>query len=125
MLDGKKNWGMKMDKDGREDAALDALFASGHVDAPKASDDFLARLTADAHAALPRPIPVVPPPAPFLGGLKGWFAASGLSGAAVLGVWIGFVMPDAISDFTTLTDETVGLYTFLPGADLSALSLSE
>lgn len=116
---------MKMDKDGREDAALDALFASGQADAPKASGEFLARLTADAEAALPRPIHVAPTPAPFLGGLKGWFAASGLSGAAVLGVWIGFVMPDAISDFTTLTDETVGLYTFLPGADLSALSLSE
>ena len=121
MPDGKKNWGMKMDKD-REDAALDALFSAGQADALKASDDFLARLTADAEAALPRPMPVTPTPAPFLGGLRGWFAASGLSGAAVLGVWIGFVMPDAISEFTTLTDETVGLYTFLPGADLSDLS---
>ena len=119
------NWGTTMDKDRREDAALDALFAAGRTHGPTASDDFLQRLAADANAARPKPRKAVGSSAPFLGVLKGLFAASGLSGAAVLGAWIGFVAPDAISPFTTVTDETVGLYTFLPGADLTALSLDE
>lgn len=116
-----------MDKDRQDDAALEALFAAARTDPPEASDDFLAKLTADAEGAVSTAKTATSPlmPSPFLGGIKGLFAASGLSGAAVLGVWIGFVMPETIGEWTTTTDETVALYTFLPGADLTALSLSE
>lgn len=114
-----------MDRDQREDAALDALFAAGRSQGPKASVDFLARLAADADAALPRPTKTPPAPKPFLGGLRSFFAASGLSGAAALGVWIGFMAPEAVSAFTATADETVELYTFLPGADLAVLSMTE
>ncbi len=118
---------MTMDKKSQNDSALDALFAAGRNAEPKASDDFLARLSADADAALPTPAPAAPARGrdAFLGRFGGWFAASGLSGAAVLGVWIGFVMPETISAYTALTEETVGLYTFLPGADLTAPVTSE
>ena len=112
---------MVSDRDNREDAALDALFAAADNARPVPSDAFLRRLEADADAAMP----VTAGPAPVRGGqndwllgLKGFFAAAGLSGAAVLGLWIGFVMPDTLAPFTA--EESVGLYTFLPGADLTA-----
>jgi len=108
-----------------DDDALQALFDAGRSRPPEMSDDFLSRLTADAEANVPKPV-VTPPGKPSVfGGLKGWFAASGLSGAAVLGVWIGFVMPETVSTLTLAADETVGLYTFLPGADLTAPELGE
>lgn len=116
-----------MDKDRQDDAALEALFSAARADEPEVSDDFMARLMADADAALTKK-DALASPAPatlFLGGLKGLFAASGLSGAAVLGLWIGFAMPETIGVWTATTDEAVALYTFLPGADLTALSLSE
>ena len=50
----------------------------------------------------------------------GLFTASGLTGAAALGVWIGFVMPDALDTLSLTADDTVALSTFLPGADLGA-----
>lgn len=114
-----------MDKDNQDEAALEALFSAGRAESPVPSDDFMARLAADAEAAMPSPASQARASRPFLGGLSAWFAASGLSGAAVLGVWIGFVMPEAVSTFSVQAEETVGLYTFLPGADLSALTLSE
>ena len=88
------NWGTDMDNEKLDDDALDALFAAGKAQTPEATPAFLARLNADAAAAMPRPAPLaVPSGAPSLfTRFKGLFAASGLSGAAALGVWIGFVM---------------------------------
>lgn len=118
------NWGMKMVDDRKDDDALEALFSASRTHPPEMSDDFLARLTADADAALPGPAPIAQAPAkPMFGNLKAWFAASGLSGAAVLGMWIGFVMPEMVN--TVALSEDVALYTFLPGADLSVPELGE
>ena len=114
---------MDRDRDNRDETALDALFAAADARRPAPSDAFLRSLEQDAEAAVPAadaPIPTSPGGWSF--GLRGLFAASGLSAAAVLGMWIGFVMPETLSAFTS--DDTVGLYTFLPGADLTA-ALSE
>ena len=116
---------MKMDKNIQDDAALDALFDAGRANEPQATDDFMARLMADA--VPPKPQRQIEPqaPSPLFGKLKGLFAASGLSGAAVLGLWIGFIMPETVGTYTLLTEDTVGLYTFLPGADLMAPGIDE
>jgi hypothetical protein len=118
------NWGTNMDNDKLDDAALEALFVAGKAASPAPSPDFMARLSADAAAATPRPQPLATPaprPSPFTR-FKGLFAASGLSGAAALGVWIGFVMPDLVTTVSPVTEDVAGLTMFLPGADLSLLS---
>jgi len=110
--------------DQKDEDALEALFSASRAHPPAMSDDFLARLTADAVASAPRPAPLAEAPAkPLFGSLKSWFAASGLSGAAALGVWIGFVMPEMVNTLTL--SEEVGLYSFLPGADLTVPALGE
>ncbi len=113
-----------MDSDREDDIALDALFAAAKSETPKASEDFLARLNADAVAAMPRPEHLGRnPTAPSLfDRLKGWFAVSGLSGAAALGVWIGFVMPEVVNTVSPLSEDVIELSAYLPGADLSVLS---
>jgi hypothetical protein len=113
-----------MDSDKTDDAALEALFSAGAANPAKPADEFLARLAADADAALPEPPGPARKPSggSLLGGLSGLFAASGLSGAAALGVWIGFVMPDLVSDVSLLGEETAGISAFLPDADLSVFS---
>ena len=111
---------MSMD-DQKDEAALDALFDAGRSNAPEPTPDFMARLAADAEMALPRTVnPATPSPAPRVHWLTGFFTASGLSGAAVLGVWIGFAMPETLDSFSLTTDDSVALSTFLPGADLGA-----
>lgn len=119
---------MTMVEKDKQDEALEALFSAGRSNRPVPSDDFMARLVADAEAAVPQPIAALAPRSgtAWFGGLRGFFTASGLSGAAALGVWIGFLMPDLVSTFSPATEEAVGLYTFLPGADITALAdLSE
>lgn len=115
---------MASDRETREEVALDALFEAAAATRPAPSDDFLARLTAQAEAAVPvaaRPAPTRPARGWHLG-LREFFAATGLSGAAVLGVWIGFAMPEILP--LTSTEDTAALYTFFPGADLT-VALSE
>lgn len=115
-------------KTDRTDAALDALFEAARQDAPTPRPDFMARLHADADAALPSPAPAprsTPTTPGLLSRLGGYFAVSGLTGAAALGVWIGFVMPDLIDSAFTATagnDEPLSLSAFLPGADLTLLT---
>lgn len=113
---------MTMDSD-KDEAALEALFDAGRARPARPSADFLARLHADADDALPQPVRRAPARPPLMSRLGGLFAASGLSGAAALGVWIGFAMPETLNlDLFVSTTEDVGLYAFLPGADLTALS---
>ncbi len=116
------NWGTDMDDKQTEDPALEALFEAGRAQTAQPSDAFLARLAADADAALPQPEtapPSAPPQVSILSRFKTLFAASGLSGAAALGVWIGFAMPDIVTTVSPLSEETTELSAFLPGADLS------
>ncbi len=111
---------MDSNRDTREDAALNALFAAADSQRPIPSEAFVERLRADAAAALPAS-ETATPPAQTRGWhfpLAGFFTASGLTAAAAVGVWIGVVMPDTILPYGN--DDTVGLYTFLPGADLTA-----
>ena len=113
----------------RDDKALEALFAGARAERAVPSADFMARLQADAEASLPRP--QAKSGATRAGGLwHGWwtgiFAASGLSGAALAGVWIGFAMPETLDnlDFSADTfsaDTSVELSIFLPSADLGAV----
>ena len=111
---------MSMD-DQKDDAALEALFEGGRAEAATPTPDFMARLAADADAACPGQVAApVRRPAARLDWLTGLFTASGLSGAAVLGVWIGFAMPETLDTFSLTTDDSVALSTFLPGADLGA-----
>ena len=109
-----------MTESSRDDIALETLFAAGRSERPLPSGEFLERIAAGADAGVARPAPAS---RPFL--RLAWRArvvtASGLSGAAALGVWIGFVMPEAIDAFTLGGDDTVALATFLPGTDLEAI----
>lgn len=103
---------------------LDTLFEDARRNAPSPDADFLSRLTADMEANIPAPVTRSEPTKPdLLHRFRALFAASGLTGAALLGVWIGFVMPDVLDNMTTGFDttEVYGLGTFLPSADLAAL----
>jgi len=106
----------------RDDLALETLFAAGRSERPLPPGEFLERIAAGADAGVARPAPA-PAARPVL--RLAWLArvvtASGLSGAAALGAWIGFVMPEAIDAFTLSGDDTVALATFLPGTDLEAI----
>ncbi len=104
----------------RDDIALETLFAAGRSERPLPSGEFLERVVASADAGAARPAPAARPVVRFAW-LGRVFAASGLSGAAALGVWIGFVMPEAMDALTLGGDETVALATFLPGTDLEAI----
>lgn len=115
---------MRMDKDRHEDAALELLFEAAQEDKPKIAPDFLERLALQAEAS----VPVIPAPTPtprstpFWQKLSGLFAASGLSGAAALGVWMGIAMPDLIMSDTIFLADGPGISEFLPSGDLSLLS---
>ncbi len=113
---------MTMNTDKREDAALDALFAAERQEMPRPSDDFMTRLKADMETALPRPAPSPRADgAPRFGWLAGIFTASGLTGATLAGVWIGFAMPETLDSFAGDAESTVALSTFLPGSDLGSV----
>ncbi|TCL10168.1 hypothetical protein BXY66_2237 [Shimia isoporae] len=83
----------------REDEALlDSLFAAAKDDAAAdPTPDFMARVLADAEAAMPVSNPVAQaaevPRASFVAKavalLGGWQSVSGLAAATVAGVWIG------------------------------------
>lgn len=106
----------------RDDVALDALFDAGRARSHDLSDELLARLQSDADASMPAARVKISTAPSLMSRFAGLFAASGLSGVAALGVWIGFAMPEMLNldTFVTLTED-VGLYTFFPGADLTAL----
>ncbi len=114
---------MDMDRKTQDDGALEALFSAAADHAPEPTDAFMAKLEAEALDAMPShaPSPKTTRPAVW-GALKGLFAASGLSGAAVLGVWIGFVMPDIVPSVSPMAEDTASLSAFLPGADLAEFS---
>ena len=112
---------MTMDKNQRDDEALDALFAAGKAVRPELDADFMARLMADADRAMPKPEPPVASKPPKKNWLAGLFTASGLSGAALAGVWIGFAMPETLDGFSAEADATIALSSFLPGSDLGSV----
>jgi hypothetical protein len=118
---------MTEDRSNIDDKALDTLFESARRTAPVAEAAFLDRLCADMVDHLPSPRASGAPASPATGSwtrFRGLFAASGLTGAAALGVWIGFVMPETLSTLALGYDvtEASGIGAFLPSADLVALA---
>ncbi|NNE88882.1 MAG: hypothetical protein HKN27_12460 [Silicimonas sp.] len=114
-----------MVNDSRQDQALAALFDAGKSNAATPEADFMAQLQVDMEDAIPvTAVSSSMPPPSLLTRLGGLFAASSLTGAAALGVWIGFVMPETLNTLTDgfIADETVSLSALLPGSDLAALS---
>lgn len=109
-----------------EEKALDALFGAAKLAAPVADPVFMERLAADMEALVPQAAST-PRRTGAATGLferfKMFFAASGLTGAAALGVWIGFVMPETLNTLAAGYDttEAIGIGAFLPSADLMAL----
>ena len=86
-------------------ADLDAILAAARTAGADASEDFLARVLADAYAMQPQPAAVVAVPAASgwrarlvasLSALGGMGAAAGLATATLAGVWIGFARPDLV-----------------------------
>lgn len=117
---------MASGRDQGNDAALQDLFAGARRAAPIPSEDFLARLEMDMAGSLPEkaaPASEAHRTPSLFKQFRGFFAASGLTGAAALGIWIGFVMPDTLNTWATGYDATDagGIGAFLPYADLAAL----
>jgi hypothetical protein len=112
-------------KDTADDRLLDLMFSSARTSAPEPDLSFLSRLEADMEAMRPKS---EKPTTDWHGArtipwFQRIFAASGLTGAAALGVWIGFVMPETLNDVaeTFVIDDAVGIEAFLPSADFAAL----
>ncbi|MDJ0629526.1 MAG: hypothetical protein QNJ44_14810 [Rhodobacter sp.] len=88
-----------------DDAELDGLFAAARGTAPQPSAELVARVLADAEAERAAIASAVPPRrrgrvASALAAIGGWPAAAGLATAAVTGLMIGFVTPDALEDLS-------------------------
>ncbi len=101
---------MKMvDKKPLNDAELEGVFAVARDVPPAASEDFMARILADAMAEMPR-APTVAATRPakaeggwianLLGMIGGWPAAAGLAVATVSGLMIGIGTPDTLDQWT-------------------------
>lgn len=104
-----------------DDTTLDALFDGARASRAAPAPDFMARLSADAEAHIPRTAAKGAARPQGFNWLAGVFATSGLAGAAIAGVWIGFAMPDALDTLDFGAETTVALSSFLPGADLGAI----
>ncbi|MGR3511445.1 MAG: hypothetical protein ACU0GG_01675 [Paracoccaceae bacterium] len=107
-----------------DDPALETLFEAARRQTSKPGADLMARLALDVENTVRHPssAPSHQPAVHWSQRFRRVFAASGLSSAAALGLWIGFIAPDLLSSVTPLTEDTVSLSAFLPGSDLSALS---
>lgn len=108
----------------RDDSGLEMLFEAIRTVHPTPSASLMTRLSTDAEMSLPSRVQATERPhRSSFGWIGGLFAASGLSGAAALGVWIGFMMPDVVDPLAQNIsgNDAVLFTTFLPGTDLGAL----
>lgn len=111
------------------DGELDGLFDLARRVAPPVSDDLMARILADADAAVVL-APVSQAPVPLQEGWRGWVAAiggwpamGGLALATVVGVAIGINPPSGLSTFTSgILGETLELQL---SADADPITLLE
>ena len=94
-------------QDARDIEALDRLLAEVAARHPAPSEDFLARLVADAEAEAgaaqlcPPAKALRPGPRAWLAALGGWPALGGLAAAALAGVWIGIAPPASLDSYLT------------------------
>ena len=105
-----------------DDLALNQLFEAAKNSAPEPTPAFMAQLSNDMESALPKPSEkTLSPEISAFGWLSRLFAAASLSGAAALGVWLGFLMPDLLTDPSLIfaTDTTIAFTDFLPAANLA------
>jgi hypothetical protein len=121
----------------RDDTTLADFFAAARHAAPAPSDALIARILADAEAAMPRGAegPVRPGPAPRRGGLLSWLGAfggwggvGGLATATLAGLWFGYA---GLSDPSSLAASVSAALTgggtaaettdLLPGGETVAL----
>lgn len=91
------------------DQELDRLFAAARANPPPASEDFMARVLADALAAQPRLTaapamrPALPPPrrsfwSVLSAGFGGAGVLAGLGSVAVIGLYFGYADPTGLTD---------------------------
>lgn len=119
---------MKMTNKAKDDAALEALFDSARKDSPDIAPDYLARLAADADAAISRQN--VSPETTSTGAglwskiIAALVPASGLAAATLAGVWIGFQVPSSglTDSFAFADDADFDVSAFLPVVALSGFS---
>ncbi len=117
------NWDTIMVDDPNNEETLEALFKASRDNPVEPGPDFMARLIADADANAPK-MGATPSPkkvSHWARPAQNWLAASGLTAATVLGVWIGILLPETqIADIWLTGDANeIDLTAFLPGADLS------
>lgn len=84
-------------------------------DGSNVSDDFMARVMADAAAEMPRRGAIPDRARPgvigaMIGAIGGWTAVSGLAAATVAGVYIGVASPDALNAVWSGDGLSVSLY---------------
>ena len=112
-----------MTDDPNSNEALEALFKAGRDNPAEPDADFVARLVADADAALASSTAMSSPSSisPWARRVQNWLPVSGLTAATVLGIWIGILLPETQIADTWLTGDAseLDLAAFLPGADLS------
>lgn len=102
--ENEKSWDTKMTD--KSDFDLDQFFDAARSTPAPASDDFMARVMADAqniadetNAPAPRPKRALWPV--ILGAIGGWAGFAGMATAAVTGVWIGISPPEILDTVTT------------------------
>lgn len=112
---------MNDDLNQKDNAALEALFASARAERAVPGPDLMARILADAAQATAErqaaTVPAALPRAGFLTGLwsvlGGWGGAGGLAAATAAGVWLGIAPPQGLDSLTTAvfgTSDTVSLF---------------
>lgn len=126
----------------RDDTRLADFFAAARRDAPAPSDALMARILADAEAAMPRgaeaPVRSGPGrsgPEPrrggllgWLGGVGGWGGVGGLATATLAGLWFGYAgltdptsLAASVSAALTGGATVAGTTELLPGGEPVAL----
>lgn len=108
------------------DLELDAFFRAARDDSPMPSGDFMARLEADAVAAVPvrlrETVVTIPLWRQLLQAIGGLPGAAGLAAACAAGIWIGVAPPQSLSE---LWSQSAGLESYevdpLSGFDLAML----
>lgn len=115
-----------------DETALERYFDAAKRVEAQPSDDFMARVVADAMAAMPEPAlgVVAAQPAPaglwtrLTDAIGGWPALGGVMAAGIGGIWIGVAPPANVEDWAASlvgTTETVAFYMDMSDMELEAI----
>ncbi len=91
--------------DKKIDQGLDDFFAAARETEITPSDVLLARIIGDAadhlpHAQITRAATPTGIVTKILDALGGWPSVAGLASASIVGLWVGYVQPGIVEDFT-------------------------